>query len=94
MSEGDSPEHLLADRLEFIDRFSPPDALSRCYTYLARQALDNDMPYEAERLLEHAQRLCGVSRLATAPGHVVSRAGEGATAARQFHRRRATAATA
>lgn len=27
---GDSPEHLLADRLEFIDRFSPPDALSRC----------------------------------------------------------------
>ncbi len=64
---GDSPEHLPADRLEFIDRFSPPDALSRCYTYLARQALDNDMPYEAERLLEHAQRLCGVSRLATAP---------------------------
>ena len=58
---GDSPEHLLADRLEFIDRFSPPDALSRCYTYLARQALDNDMPYEAERLLEHAQRLA-VSR--------------------------------
>ena len=61
MSEGDSPEHLLADRLEFIDRFSPPDALSRCYTYLARQGLDNDMPYEAERLLEHAQRLA-VSR--------------------------------
>ncbi len=61
MSEGDSPEHLPADRLEFIDRFSPPDALSRCYTYLARQALDNDMPYEAERLLEHAQRLA-VSR--------------------------------
>ncbi len=58
---GDSPEHLPADRLEFIDRFSPPDALSRCYTYLARQALDNDMPYEAERLLEHAQRLA-VSR--------------------------------
>ncbi|HIG7597266.1 TPA: LuxR C-terminal-related transcriptional regulator [Klebsiella pneumoniae] len=58
---GDSPEHLLADRLEFIDRFSPPDALSRCYTYLARQALDNDMPYEGERLLEHAQRLA-VSR--------------------------------
>ncbi|MDT9740289.1 LuxR C-terminal-related transcriptional regulator [Klebsiella quasipneumoniae] len=58
---GDSPEHLLADRLEFIDRFSPPDALSRCYTYLARQALDGDMPYEAERLLEHAQRLA-VSR--------------------------------
>ncbi|MEI6999873.1 helix-turn-helix transcriptional regulator, partial [Klebsiella pneumoniae] len=58
---GDSPEHLLADRLEFIDRFSPPDALSRSYTYLARQALDNDMPYEAERLLEHAQRLA-VSR--------------------------------
>ncbi len=52
-------EHLLADRL--IDRFSPPDALSRCYTYLARQALDNDMPYEGERLLEHAQRLA-VSR--------------------------------
>lgn len=58
---GDSPDHLLADRLEFIDRFSPPDALSRCYTYLARQALDGDMPYEAERLLEHAQRLA-VSR--------------------------------
>ncbi|EOE2947326.1 helix-turn-helix transcriptional regulator, partial [Klebsiella pneumoniae] len=58
---GDSPEHLLADRLEFIDRFSPPDALSRCYTYLARQALDGNMPYEAERLLEHAQRLA-VSR--------------------------------
>lgn len=58
---GDSPDHLLADRLEFIDRFSPPDALRRCYTYLARQALDGDMPYEAERLLEHAQRLA-VSR--------------------------------
>ncbi|MXF45554.1 helix-turn-helix transcriptional regulator [Raoultella sp. Lac2] len=57
----DSLEHLLADRLELIDRFSPPDALSRCYIYLARQALDDDMPYEAERLLEHAQRLA-VSR--------------------------------
>ncbi|MCV5665059.1 hypothetical protein OFN50_39150, partial [Escherichia coli] len=47
-------------------RFSPPDALSRSYTYLARQALDNDMPYEAERLLEHAQRLAvslGLQRL-------------------------------
>lgn len=57
----DSLDHLLADRLELIDRFSPPDALSRCYIYLARQALDDDMPYEAERLLEHAQRLA-VSR--------------------------------
>ncbi len=57
----DSLDHLLADRLELIDRFSPPDALSRCYIYLARQALDDNMPYEAERLLEHAQRLA-VSR--------------------------------
>lgn len=57
----DSLNTLLADRLEFIDRFGPPDALSRCYTYLARQALNDDMPHEAERLLEHAQRLA-VSR--------------------------------
>lgn len=57
----DSLDHLLADRLELIDRFSPPDALSRCYTYLARQALHDGMPHEAERLLEHAQQLA-VSR--------------------------------
>lgn len=54
-------DHLLADRLELIDRFSPPDALSRCYIYLARQALNDGMLHEAERLLEHAQRLA-VSR--------------------------------
>ncbi|OAT75347.1 helix-turn-helix transcriptional regulator [Mangrovibacter phragmitis] len=57
----DSLDNLLTDRLEFIDRFSPPDALCRCYTCLARQALNGNMPYEAERLLEHAQRLA-VSR--------------------------------
>lgn len=57
----DSLDNLLAERRDFIDRFSPPDALSRCYTYLARQALNGDMPHEAERLLEHAQRLA-VSR--------------------------------
>lgn len=53
----DSLDNLLADRLELIDRFSPPDALSRCYTCLARQALHDGVPHEAERLLEHAQRL-------------------------------------
>ncbi|CAI0982642.1 Serine/threonine-protein kinase pknK [Serratia rubidaea] len=57
----ESLDRLLADRLELIDRFSPPDALSRCYTYLARQAMHGGMPHEAERLLEHAQQLA-VSR--------------------------------
>jgi LuxR family maltose regulon positive regulatory protein len=83
MQSRDSPDHLLADRLEFIDRFSPPDALSRCYIYLARQALDDDMPYEAERLLEHAQRLA-VSRGWQRLGYVVSRASAGTAAARNF----------
>lgn len=93
MSEGDSPEHLLADRLEFIDRFSPPDALSRCYTYLARQALDNDMLYEAERLLEHAQRLA-VSRGWQRLQAMLLAEQVRVRLQRQFHRRRATAATA
>lgn len=54
-------DRLLNDKLELIDRFSPPDALRHCYVSLARQALHDDAPDEAERLLEHARRLA-VSR--------------------------------
>lgn len=57
----DDLDGLLADKLELIDRFSPPDALGGCYISLARQALYDDTPQEAERLLEHAGRLA-VSR--------------------------------
>ncbi|WP_213795453.1 hypothetical protein, partial [Klebsiella michiganensis] len=34
----DSLNTLLADRLEFIDRFGPPDALSRCACSSSRSA--------------------------------------------------------
>ena len=57
----DALDGLLSDKLELIDRFSPPDALRYCYVSLARQALFDDTPQEAERLLEHARRLA-VSR--------------------------------
>ena len=48
---------LLADRLEAIDRYSPPDGLRRCYVSLARKALREGTPQQAEHLLEHAQHL-------------------------------------
>ncbi|QTF08416.1 AAA family ATPase [Brenneria izadpanahii] len=48
---------LLTLRLEMIDNFCPPDSLSRCYIVLARQALLNEQPGEADRLLLHAEQL-------------------------------------
>ncbi|TBV06599.1 LuxR C-terminal-related transcriptional regulator [Stutzerimonas kirkiae] len=55
--EHDQLAPLLADKLDQIDRFSPPDGLRRCYVSLARQALCNGAPHQAERLLEHALQL-------------------------------------
>ncbi|WP_256930770.1 LuxR C-terminal-related transcriptional regulator [Pseudomonas sp. ABC1] len=55
--EDDLLDHLLADKLDQIDRFSPPDGLRRCYVSLARKALRDGAPQQAEHLLEHAQQL-------------------------------------
>ncbi|MCG8707801.1 helix-turn-helix transcriptional regulator [Brenneria sp. 4F2] len=48
---------LLTLQLEMVDNFCPPDSLNRCYVVLARQALLNRQPDEADRLLLHAEQL-------------------------------------
>ncbi|MHC1481216.1 LuxR C-terminal-related transcriptional regulator [Frateuria aurantia] len=55
--DDDLMDHLLADKLDQIDRFSPPDGLRRCYVSLARRALHDGAPQHAEHLLEHARGL-------------------------------------